>query len=117
MILTETRSIDEVYMNKILNEQHIKKITMRPVAYTKCALGGDFYKNDIEIIFSPDKYYPDYTELQDWMMENIDGKTLNIEDVIVTIYDYIESEYKPTDLKVVDHVIGCRTHFDVVVEK
>lgn len=104
-------------MNKLKNTQRIGEIRMFPDAYTRCELGGDFYKNSFEIEFVPGDFYPDYTEVQTWVMENIDGKTMNIEDVVSEIYDFLLSEYSPAYLKVINRVTNCRTHFDVVVEK
>ena len=104
-------------MNKIKNEQRIKKIRMFPDAYTRCELGGDFYKNQMEIEFTPDEFYPDYTEVQNWIMENIDGKTLNIEDVVGEIYSFLDYGYSPEELHIINRVSNCRTHFDVIVEK
>lgn len=104
-------------MNKIKNTQKIREIKMFPDAYTRCELGGDFYKNSMEIEFSPDACYPDYTEVQTWIMENIDGKTLNIEEVVAKVYEFLQFEYSPAFLKVINRVTNCRTHFDVLVEK
>ena len=104
-------------MNKIDNKQNINMIVMKPDAYCRCELGGDFYKNNLEISFMPDKSYPDYTEVQEWIMQNIDGKTMNIEDVVEVVYDFIMETYQPTDLEIKNEVTGCRTHFDVIVIK
>ena len=104
-------------MNKLKNTQGIQGITMFPDAYTRCEIGGDFYKNSMEIEFIPDKTYPDYTEFQDWMMENIDGRVMNIEDVVNEVYKFLLSTYSPKFLKIKNIVKNCRTHFDVTVEK
>ena len=104
-------------MNKIDNKQNINMIVMKPDAYCRCELGGDFYKNSLEISFLPDKCYPDYTEVQEWIMQNIDGKTMNIEDVVEVIYNFIMDTYQPIDLEIRNEVTGCRTHFDVIVTK
>ena len=104
-------------MNKIKNTQEISKITMYPIAFTKCEIGGDWYKNKLEIVFVPNICYPDYIEVQDWIMENIDGTELNIEDVVNNIYLVLQEEYAPRDLHVKDTVENCRTHFNVIVEK
>lgn len=104
-------------MTKIENKQGISLIIMKPVAYTKCAIGQDWYKNSIEITFSPNNCYPDYMEVNEWVMKEIDGKELNIEDVVDLIYNHIKNEYNPIDLEVRDNIIGCKTHFDVVVIK
>lgn len=104
-------------MNKIKNTQNIGLIVMKPDAYCRCELGGDFYKNSLEITFVPDESYPDYTEVQDWIMKNIDGTTMNIEDVVDTVYKFLMETYRPLDLEITNNVTGCRTHFDVTVIK
>lgn len=104
-------------MTKIENEQEVSLIIMKPVAYTKCAIGQDWYKNLLEITFMPNSCYPDYMEVNEWVMKEIDGKELNIEDVVANVYDYIKREYDPLDLSVKDNIVGCKTHFDVVVIK
>lgn len=104
-------------MNKLKNTQNIKKITMEPITYTKCVIGQDWYENHITIEFYPDDYYPDYTELRDWIMEYIDGKELNIEDIVDNIYKFIQNEYHPKQLNIRDNIINSKTHFNVIVEK
>lgn len=104
-------------MNKIKNTQNIEKITMHPTAYTICELGGDHYLNELEIIFFPNEYYPDYTEIQEWAMKNIDGKVMNIEDVVEAFHKFLSETYEPHQVRVIDRVRNCRTHFDVEVEK
>ena len=103
-------------MNKLENKQRITEIIMKPIAFTKCEIGKDWYKNEMEIIFTPGIYYPDYIEVNDFVMKEIDGKELNIEDVVKEIFDLLSS-YEPVHLKVIDHIKGCKTHFDVDVIK
>ena len=104
-------------MNKIENTQGINLIIMQPDAFNICELGGDFYKNELTISFMPNNYYPDYTEVQTWIMKNIDGKVMNIEDVVDRIYNFLMETYQPHELEVSNHITGCRTHFDVTVIK
>lgn len=103
-------------MEKIKNTQGISNIIMKPTAYTKCVIGQDWYKNVLEIEFVPFEYYPDYMEVNSYVMQEIDGHELNIEDVAQKIYDYL-MHYEPMYLKVTDHIEGCKTHFDVDVTK
>lgn len=103
-------------LNKLRNDQGIRRIVMKPQAMTCCELGGDWYSNDLLVVFDPEDYYPDYTEVQEWVMENIDGKTLNIEDVVQQVHDML-MEFRPRFLEVKDRVENCKTHFDVVVIK
>ncbi len=104
-------------MTKIDNFQQIEEIRMYPRAFTKCEIGGDWYENDLEIVMRPSDCYPDYMEVQDWVMKNIDGKTLNIEDVVNDIYEFIDTEYHPYSVNVIDSIKGCKTHFDVIVKR
>lgn len=104
-------------MTCLKNKQGINKITMMPVAYTKCVIGQDWYRNELEIIFIPADVYPDYMEVNEWIMKEIDGEELNIEDVVAMIYDFLVDEYHPVSVEVKDHIRGCKTHFDVIVEK
>lgn len=104
-------------MERLSNDQGIQKIIMKPIAYTKCVIGKDWYKNELEIVFIPDDCYPDYMEVEAWIEENVDGKELNIEDVVNTIHSFLVETYKPIEVEVTDHIKGCRTHFDVIVTK
>ena len=101
-------------MNKIDNMQGVKKIKMYPTACVKCALGQDWYKINFEVTFVPEGNYPDYTEVQEAIMRDIDGKELNIEDAGENLFIFL-SQYSPKSLEVVCHVKGCKTHFDVDV--
>lgn len=104
-------------MKKIPNKQGINMIIMEPVSYNICEIGGDHYQNKYTITMNPGDTYPDYMEVQAWIMENIDGKTLNIEDAVAMIYDMLEHEFHPVNLQVETEVEGCRTHFNVTVIK
>ena len=101
----------------IRNNEKISEITMKPTAFTKCKLGGDWYKSELTIRFTPDEYYPDYSEVQAWIMENVDGKEFNIEEVVAVIYEHLFTMYLPAKLHIKNDVINCRTHFNVTVEK
>lgn len=103
-------------MVKLTNSQKITEIIMKPVAYTKCVIGQDWYKNELEIYFIPNECYPDYMEVNDFIMERVDGKELNIEDVVDIVYAELK-KYDPVALKVIDYIKGCKTHFDVTVIK
>ncbi len=103
-------------MNHLENTQSIKLITMKPVAFTKCVIGQDWYRNELEIIFEPGEEYPDYIDVNNWIMEQIDGQEMNIEDVVDAVYKFLLN-YNPRFLKVRDYIKGCKTHFDVIVEK
>lgn len=101
----------------IKNEQRITKITMKLTAITKCKIGQDWYEHRLDICFVPDDCYPDYMEEKKWIMDNIDGKELNIEEVVDIIYKHLSNEYAPKELHIKDYIFGNKVHFDVIVER
>ncbi len=104
-------------MTKIKNKENIKQIIMKPTACTLCAIGQDWFNSEFVITFIPNEYYPDYMQVQDWIMTNIDGKEMNIETAANEIYKFIEKEYAPKALTVENHVNACKSHFPVIVTR
>lgn len=103
-------------MVKLENKENIQRIEMKPTAITKCAIGQDWYKHEFVIEFVPYLYYPDYMEIEKWIMNNIDGKELNIEEAVDMVHAMLK-EFQPKYLCVKDYIHGNKVHFDVMVEK
>ena len=101
-------------MTKIPNVEHVAEIIMHPTACVKCQIGQDWYKIDFTIYFDPDKSYPDYMEVQAYIMEHIDGNELNIEQAVRMLYDHMQM-YAPKSLEVTADVSQNKVHFDVTV--
>ncbi len=101
-------------MTKIENRENVSRIIMKPTAVSKCKIGQDWYKMAFEVEFIPGNCYPDYIEVNDFVMRKIDGKELNIEEAAEMLYGML-SAYNPKSLKVTNHIAGCKTHFDVDV--
>lgn len=104
-------------MTHIPNNEGIKSIIMKPTVSTLCAIGQDWFQSQLTITFIPNDCYPDYIEVQKWIMDNIDGKEMNIEHVVKAIYDFLANEYKPKALIIENYVEKCKSHFDVIVNK
>lgn len=104
-------------MDRIENKEGIVKIIMRPTAVTKCAIGQDWYKHEFEVFFVPGACYPDYMQVEKWIMDEIDGKELNIEEAVAKLYDMLEQEYTPEQISIKDRIRGNKVHFDVIVQK
>lgn len=102
-------------MTKLENKENVREIIMYPTAYTKCQIGQDWFMNRFEVHFFPNKCYPDYMEVANFIQENIEGKELNIEQAAEVIRNFLESEYNPKKVTVINHIRECRTHFDVDV--
>lgn len=101
-------------MEKIPNKEGVAAITMKPTAYVKCKIGQDWYKCEFEAEFNPNECYPDYMEVNRFVMDNIDGREMNIEEATRVLYEYL-LKYEPHNLNVTNHIRGCKTHFDVDV--
>lgn len=101
-------------MYKIENKENISEIIMHPTACVKCQIGKDWYKIEFDVIFIPADYYPDYMEINEYIMHDIDGKTLNIEQAVKMLYDHLK-QYNPKALAVTANVYGNKVHFDVSV--
>lgn len=101
-------------MNKIENKEKVTRIVMKPTAVAKCKIGQDWYKMAFEAEFIPGDCYPDYIEVNDFVMNELDGKELNIEEAASMLYEMLMA-YKPRFLQVTNHIKGCKTHFDVDV--
>lgn len=103
-------------MKKLGNKEAISYIIMKPTACVKCAIGQDWYKCEFTVTFYPSGYYPDYMEVEKFVMDEIDGHELNIEEAVERLYQYLK-EYEPSRLVVGCNVHGCKVHFDVEVVK
>lgn len=101
-------------MMRIENRENVTEIIMKPTAHVKCKIGQDWYKCEFNVQFVPGDCYPDYMEINDFVMKHIDGHELNIEEAAKVLRDKL-LEYNPKDLKVTNCIKGCKTHFDVDV--
>lgn len=102
-------------MKHLANLENVGIITMRPTVCTLCAIGQDWFQSELKITFIPGDCYPDYIEVQKWIMDNVDGMEMNIEHVARAVYDFLANEYKPLALTVTNHVAECKSHFEVDV--
>lgn len=101
-------------VTRIPNVERVARITMNAHALVKCEIGQDWYNCYLEAEFVPGEYYPDYMQVDEFVMHEIDGQEKNIEVVARELYDFL-AQFCPKSLKVVNHVRGCKTHSDVDV--
>lgn len=100
----------------INNKYGIKEITMYPTATCFCPLGGDWYENQFEIVMQPSQLIPDYCKVDEWLDENIRGKSLIIEEAVNKFYEYLQETYQPKSVHVFSNVDNAK-HFPVRVKK
>ena len=98
------------------NKQGIREIEMFPTAQCYCPLGDDIYSNQFKVTLRPDRFFPNYCDIQAWIGENIEGKALIIEDAVDRLYEHLLRTYAPKSLEVRSHVDDAG-HFPVTVVK
>ena len=101
-------------VDKIKNNEGVTKIIMKPTAFVKCKIGQDWYKCEFLVEFIPGEYYPDYMQVNSFVMEEIDGEEMNIEEAAKALKDFL-LQYEPERLSITNSIHGCKTHFDVDV--
>ena len=102
---------------RLANKEGITMIEMHPSAICRCKIGRDLYTNKFTAWFTPGKCYPDYMDVNEWVLKNIDSKDLNIEEAVDLLFGYLMEEYSPVSLTVETRVEDVKTHFPVVVTK
>ena len=113
-MIQETKEIHGTDM--LENAQGIREIVMYPTALCYCPLGKDWYHNQFKVTMRPDRFFPDYCDVQAWIEDNIDGHPHIIEDAVDQLYDYLSETYEPMSLEVKSHVDDAG-HFPVTVTK
>lgn len=102
-------------MARFKNVQGISKIEFTQNIQDFCPLGNDWYTNHITVLMVPSSIIPDYCDIDDFT-RSLSGKELIIEDVVDTIYNYINTEYEPIELSVTSYVDDAK-HMPVKVVK
>lgn len=103
-------------LTRLENKERISEIIMEPTACTKCRIGQDWFQHEFTVFFTPGKYYPDYMQVEAWIMKYIDGQELNIEEAVDLLYEFLLN-YEPASLSITDDISGSKVHFDVTVRK
>lgn len=75
------------------NKQGITEITMNGTTHLFCPLGNDFYTANTTITVSEPKMIPDYCDVTKFF-EEIDGKSLIIEDVCKKVLKFVKKQTK-----------------------
>lgn len=101
----------------IQNKEKITSIIMKPFAECLCEIGKDWYHIQFEVDFTPNKTYPDYMDVAEYISKEISGKQLNIEAAVEKLGSMLWDQYKPMSLTVKGIVDKVITHFPVEVKK
>lgn len=102
-------------MASFANRQGITQIKFTQDIQCFCPLGNDWYTNHVTVEFEPTSIIPDYCEIDDFT-RSLGGESLIIEDVVNTIYDYMNKSYQPNMLRVTSYVDDAK-HMPVTVVK
>ena len=74
------------------NKYGISRITLIKKIHCYCRLGGDWYTNQLQIVFNPGDEIPDYVYLDKAIEESCERQDLIIEEVIDKIYHIIKDQ-------------------------
>ena len=103
-------------MSTIINSKGISLITFSSNVRCFCPMGGDYYTNQFDVTFVPDKYIPDYCDIDEFLKSNIQDSNLIIEDAVAKLFDWLVYMYNPVDLEVKSTVTDA-VHLPVTVLK
>lgn len=95
------------------NKYNISNIKMSKKIHNLCTIGQDWFTNNLEITFIPDKIIPDYIIVDD-MIQQYEGKELVIEEVVSGIIEDLK-QFKPKYIKV-KSIVNDAMHLPVEVE-
>lgn len=88
----------------VQNKYGIKNVTIKARAKCFCPLGNDWYTNKFDIEIGVADCIPDYIDVDKWIAENINGKSMIIEEAVSKVHQYIMDGYKPHSCSVCSHV-------------
>lgn len=96
----------------IENKEKVKYIEMYPKARCFCPIGKAWYTNRFKVSVFPRDCYFDYLDVENFIKEEIEGKSLTIEGACKKLYDYLKKDVE--DIQVESHVNDA-VHFPVKV--
>lgn len=100
----------------ITNDYGIDNIVIYLSSNNYCTLGRDWYTANIEVKIMPDKFIPDYCEVDKYIQDEVSGKHFIIEQVVEEVFKYFETTYNPLKLNVTVKTDNA-THSAVEVSK
>lgn len=94
---------------------------MSKIKYTQkcrcfCPIGKADYTNNFTVTITPKKWIPDYCEIDKFIREQLDGKSLVIEDAACKLKQWLTGEIHPYWVEVESDVTdGVHGHVTVTV--
>lgn len=95
---------------RIENKYKVNELTYEASAFVYCPMGNDWGHIDIFAKIKPNKYLPDYCDIDNFIEKNIEGKTLITEAVGFEVYNFIKNEIEPERLSVKVHSNNTSMH-------
>lgn len=100
----------------IKNDYGISKINIEATAKNYCPIGRDWYTNNFIIEFEAGEYIPDYCDIDEYVLQTINGRQMIIEEAVKYLNDFIVKKYNPVKCTVRSHVTDA-AHSSVTVER
>ena len=103
-------------MPKFKNEYGVSKIKYTQKCRCFCPIGKADYTNNFTVTITPKKWIPDYCEIDKFIREQLDGKSLVIEDAACKLTQWLTGEIHPYWVEVESDVTdGVHGHVTVTV--
>lgn len=103
-------------MPKFKNEYGVSKIKYTQKCRCFCPIGKADYTNNFTVTITPKKWIPDYCEIDKFIREQLDGKSLVIEDAVCKLKQWLTGEIHPYRVEVESDVTdGVHGHVTVTV--
>ena len=108
--------IDEIQKHKFKNEYRVSKIKYTQKCRCFCPIGKADYTNNFTVTITPKKWIPDYCEIDKFIHEQLDGKSLVIEDAACKLKQWLTGKIHPYWVEVESDVTdGVHGHVTVTV--
>lgn len=86
-------------MARFANSMGIKEIQFSKYVRCFCTIGKTLCTYMVSVEMTPCNVIPDYIEVDDFL-SGMTRKMYTMEEAAVTVYDYLDKEYKPLKLRV-----------------
>lgn len=103
-------------MAKFANTYGVRKIVYKKNCRCFCPIGEAEYTNEFTVTMEPGDTIPDYCEIDKFIREQLDGKSLVIEDAACKLKQWLTGEIHPYWVEVESDVTdGVHGHVTVTV--
>lgn len=95
---------------KVENKYKVHRLEYNASAFVFCPLGKDWGRVEIKAEIYPAAWLPDYVDVDNFIVENLEGSTHITEEVGYLVFDFLVKMLEPVDLRVTVHSVNDSMH-------